>query len=140
MPYQGITYDFESLTLEGPGGSPVSLESITWNFGKPRTIKTDQQGLPNREVRGEVRGEATVKLGKFEANNLPQPILDERYEVTATFQNADLPAQTDSLFLLVNDWSEEASKGDNEVMVTLKCSHYEVPLVNGQPLTALEAA
>ena len=135
MPYQGVTYDFESLKVEGPGGTPATLESITWNFGRPRTVKTDQAGLPNREVRGATRGEATVKLGKLEANNLPQPILDQRFEVSATFANADQPAQSDSLFLLCNDWSEEAAKGDEEAMCTLKCSHYDVPLVNGKPLT-----
>lgn len=135
MPYQGITYDFESLRVEGLGGTLATLESIVWNGGRPRTVKTDQDGLPNREVRGGLTGEATVKLGKLEANNLPQPILDGKLDVSITYQNNDAPGSNDKLFLLVNDISEEAQKGDEEAMTTLKCSHYDVPIVNGNRIT-----
>ena len=135
MPYQGITYDHESFRAEGLGGTLATLESITWNYGKPRQVKTDQEGFPNREVRGQGRGEATIKLGKLEANNLPQPILDGKLDVSATYQNADQPASNDKLYLLVNDWQEETQKGENEAMCTLKCSHYDVPEVNGKKLT-----
>ena len=40
MPYQGITYDHESFRAEGLGGTLATLESITWNYGKPCLLYT----------------------------------------------------------------------------------------------------
>ena len=61
--------------------------------------------------------------------------MDTKLDVSITYQNPDAPSRTDQLFLLVNDFMDEASKGDEEAMTTLKCSHYDVPSVNGKKLT-----
>lgn len=139
----GREYDWESVTVHGPGGAMVTLSNVKYEDGREATPIYGKAAKPHSYGRGkyEASGSVTLLPEEFEAlksllsANASGTVYDHHpIDVVVSYANVDNPTITDTLPLcLFEKISKEASEGDTSFPIELPFKILGVIKWNGVP-------